>query len=156
MKKSVCIGLLLVSLGATAAVADIVTDREDLMKSFGGPSRILGGMARAPETYDAAAAKTQLQILVDGAAKIPTMFPAGSNDPATKTLALPTVWSDKPGFTAAAAKLGTDMKAAQATTDGASFAAAFKTAQGDCNACHMIYRSPPPRPAAPPAAAPAP
>ena len=77
MKKSVCIGLLLAGI-ATAAMADIVTDREDLMKSFGGPGRILGGMARMPDTFDAAAAKTLLQILSDGAAKIPTNRPSNA------------------------------------------------------------------------------
>ena len=154
MKKSVCIGLLLAGI-ATAAMADMVTDREDLMKSFGGPGRILGGMARMPDTFDAAAAKTQLQILSDGAAKIPTSFPAGSNDPATKTLALPTVWSDNAGFMAAAAKFSGDIKSAQAATDGMTFQTAYGKVQGDCNACHMTYRAPlPPRAPAPPGAAP--
>lgn len=151
MNKSVCAGLLLLACGATAALADIVSDRQDLMKSFGGTGRVLGGMARGTAPFDAAAAKTQLQIIADGAAKISVSFPAGSNTP--PTLALPTVWSDTPGFQAAAAKLGTDANAAMAATDTASFAVAYATVQGDCNACHKVYRAPlPPRPAAPPPA----
>jgi cytochrome c556 len=150
MKKSVCIGLLLLGCGATAAMADIITDRENLMKSFGPVGRTLGGMAKGTTPFDAAAAKTQLQILVDGAAKIPTMFPAGSNTP--PTLALPTVWSDSTGFSAAAAKLGKDATAAQGATDAASFTAAYQTVQGDCGACHKVYRAPLPPPAAAPPA----
>jgi cytochrome c556 len=152
MKKSVVVGLLVTVLGATAAFAGAIEDRQDLMKQNGGTGRILGGMARDPSTFDAAAAKVQLQILVDNSAKIPGLFPVGSDTGATKTQALPTVWSDTAGFKAAAAKLGTDAKAAMAATDGASFAAAYKTVQGDCNACHMTYRAP----QAPRAPAPAP
>src|SRR5580698_3337313 len=162
MKKSFWTGLLLVTVSASAALAGALEDRQDLMKQFNGASRTLNGMARGTTPYDAAAANTQLQILVDGAAKIPGLFPAGSNmDSATaKTLALPTVWSDTAGFQAAAAKLGSDAKAAMAADDKASFATAFQTVQADCNACHKTYRAaPPPRPAAPnaaPSAAPAP
>jgi cytochrome c556 len=154
MKKSVCVGLLVAVLGATAAFAGVIEDRQDLMKQNGGTGRILGGMARDPSTFDAAAAKVQLQIIADNAAKIPGLFPAGSDTGATKSLALPTVWSDNAGFNAAAAKLGADAKTAMAATDGAAFAVAYKTVQGDCNACHMTYRAPPPPRA--PAAAPAP
>jgi cytochrome c556 len=157
MKKTFWTGLLLVTVSASAALAGALEDRQDLMKQFNGVGRTLGGMVRGTTPYDAATANAQLQILVDGAAKIPGLFPPGSNmDSATaKTQALPTVWSDTPGFQAAAAKLGTDAKAAQAATDQASFTTAFQTVQADCGACHKAYRAAPPPRTAPPAAAPA-
>jgi cytochrome c556 len=158
MKTTFWAGLLLVTVSASAAFAGALEDRQDLMKQFNGVGRTLGGIARGTTPYDAATANAQLQILVDGAAKIPGLFPPGSNmDSATaKTLALPTVWSDTPGFQAAAAKFGADAKTAMAATDQASFAVAYQTVQGDCNACHKTYRAAPPPRTAPPAAAPAP
>jgi cytochrome c556 len=156
MKKTFWAGLLLVTVSASAALAGALEDRQDLMKQFNGGSRTLNGIAKGTTPYDAAPVNAQLQIMVDGAAKIPGLFPPGSNmDSATaKTLALPTVWSDTPGFQAAAAKFGSDAKTAMAATDQASFATAFQTVQADCNACHKTYRAAPaPRPAP---AAPAP
>jgi len=156
MKKAFLAGVVLVTLGATTALAGVLEDRQDIMKGFGNAAgRVLGGMAKGTTPFDAAAAKTQLQLIVDGAAKLPTLFPAGSdqNTDTAKTQALPTVWSDMPGFKAAAAKLGTDATAAMAATDQASFATAFQTVNADCGACHKVYRAaPPPRPAAPPPA----
>ena len=65
-----------------------------------------------------------------------------------------TVWSDPAGFAAAAAKFSAGVKTAQATTDQASFAAAFQTVNADCGACHRTYRAQPPRPAGAPGGAP--
>ena len=150
MKTSGWAGLLLVAISASAAFAGAIEDRQALMKSFGASGRPLGGIAKGTTPFDAATVNAQLQIIVDGSATIPGLFPAGSDSGATKTGALPTVWSDNAGFQAAAAKLGADAKAAQASTDQASFATAFQTVQADCNACHKVYRAPPaPRPAAP-------
>ncbi len=156
MKKTFWVGLLLVTVSASAALAGALEDRQALMKQFGGTGRILGPMAKGTTPYDAMTANAQLQILVDGAAKMPGLFPPGSDmdSATTKSMALPTVWTDMPGFKAAAAKLGTDAKAAMAATDQASFTTAYAVVQSDCGACHKTYRAaPPPRPAA---AAPAP
>jgi cytochrome c556 len=145
MKKTILLGLLLAGVGTAAALAGPIEDRQAVMKQFNDASRILGGMARGTAPYDATTAKAQLQILSDGAAKLGGAFPAGSDksdDPAVKTLALPTVWSDSAGFQAAAAKFAADVKTAQATSDQAGFTAAFQTVQADCGACHRTYRAP--------------
>jgi cytochrome c556 len=158
MKKTFWAGLLLVTVSASAAFAGALEDRQDLMKQFNTAGRTLGGMARGTTPYDAAAANTQLQILVDGAAKIPGLFPPGSNmdSATTKTQALPTIWSDSAGFQTAAVKFGADARAAGITSDQATFATAYQTVQADCNACHKTYRAPQaPRPAAAAPAAPA-
>jgi len=154
MKKSITIGLALAVFGATAAIAGVVQDRQDLMKANNAASRTLGGMARGTTPYDKAAANAQLQILVDNSAKLPSLFPAGSDkdEGTVKSGATPAVWSDNAGFIAASTKLATDAKTAMAATDQASFAMAFQAVQGDCGGCHRTYRKPPaPRPA-PPAA----
>ncbi len=145
MKKIIFAGLAF-SVLATAAAASALTDRQDVMKSFNTASRTLGGMARGTAPFDAAVAKEQLQVIIDGSAKLPDLIPAGSDkdEGEVKTQALPTVWSDTAGFLAAATKINTDAKAALAATDQASFATAWTEVQGDCGGCHRTYRATPP------------
>lgn len=156
MKKAILTGLLLASVGVTAVWAGPIEDRQAVMKSFNDAGRALGGMARGTTPYDSAAAATQLKVLSDGAAKLPGLFPAGSDQSTDtlKTLALPTVWSDMPGFMAAAAKFSADVKTAQATTDAAGFTAAYMAVTADCGGCHRTYRAQPPRPPGAPAGGP--
>ena len=141
----------MVAVSASAALAGVVEDRQALMKGFGDASRNLLIMSKGTTPYDAATAKAQMKILADGAPKISGLFPAGSDtDP--KTLALPTVSSDKPGFDAAAARSWWRTPgAAMATTDQAGFMAGYDAVHADCGACHMTYRHP-----LPPGAGPAP
>ena len=139
MKKIVTAVLLLAALGGSVAVAGPLEDRQALMKQMAGAAKSANAIAKAP-AYDAAAAKTQMQILVDGAAKLPALFPKGSDT--GKTKAAPAIWTDAAGFKASSDKLGKDAAAAGAAADSASFAVAFKTVTGDCAACHKDYRTP--------------
>jgi cytochrome c556 len=144
MKKTVAVVFFAV-LGVAAAIADTHDDRSATMKANGGALKALGDAGKATP-FDPAAAKAPAQTLIDNAAKIPGLFAPGTEnaDPA----ALPAIWTDQAGFAAAASKLGTDAKALQAATDGATFATALKTVQGDCGACHNAYRAKPaPKPA---------
>ena len=141
MKKILTAALLLTALGGTVAVAGPIEDRQALMKSIAGAAKNANAIAKAP-TYDAAAAKAQMQIIVDGAAKLPSLFPKGSDTGATKTKAGPAIWTDAAGFKAASDKMGKDAAAAGAAADATAFAAAFKTVTADCSACHKDYRTP--------------
>lgn len=73
---------------------------------------------------------------------MPALFPAGSATPQSK--ALPTIWSDRAGFDAAAA----DMAAAAAKLaeaakagDAAAFSAQYAVLGSTCGACHKKYRA---------------
>src|SRR5580698_6483767 len=79
MKKSLCAGLLLAAVSASAALAGALEDRQALMKQFNLASTLLSDMARGTTPFNATAANIELQALVDGAARIPGLFPAGSN-----------------------------------------------------------------------------
>jgi cytochrome c556 len=152
MKKIAVAAILLTAFGTCVAFAGPIEDRQDLMKSFGGVGGKVRPLLASGATFDGAAAKAQMQILVDGAARIPGLFPPGSDTGTARSNATPAVWSDSAGFQAAAAKLGTDAQAAMAAPDQASFATAWQTVNGDCGGCHRTYRAAPaPRPA-PPAA----
>ena len=82
------------------------------------------------------------RALARWARTLPSLFPAGTNLPSSK--ALPTVWSDRPGFEARAAAYAT---AAQALAEAAQSGdrAVFLTRWGEvraaCSACHDTYRS---------------
>jgi cytochrome c556 len=144
MKKALLAGITLALLGASAATAGVIDDRQAVMKSFRDASNNLLLFTR--DTYTPAAANAQLQVLLDGAGKLGALFPPGSDqDPtgAAKTLALPTIWSDTPGFQAALAKFVAAVKATQATKDAPSFGAAYGVAARDCDDCHDIYRARP-------------
>ena len=97
-------------------------------------------LARGTTPYDAAAAKGAMDQLATQMDKFVTLFPKGSESGATKTGAGPAIWSDAAGFKAEAVKFTTDAKAAGASKDAASFAAALKTVQADCGGCHKTYR----------------
>jgi cytochrome c556 len=72
---------------------------------------------------------------------LPGLFPAGSDGGTTK--ALPTVWSDRAGFEAAAARLAAEAgKLADLAKAGdqPGFAAQWGVVRGACSACHDKYR----------------
>jgi cytochrome c556 len=153
MKKYVVPAGLFTLLGIVVAFAGPVEDRQAIMKSFDPAEAVIRRMVAPGGTLDLATAKGQLQVFVDGAAKFPTLFPAGSDATgAVKTAASPAIWTDTAGFQAAAAKLVTDAKAAQAATDQASFGIAWQAVEADCGGCHRTYRIRAQRPAEPPPA----
>lgn len=141
---------ILVLLGTGIAIAGPIEDRQAVMKSFDPAEAVIRRMVAPGGTLDLAGARTQLQVFVDGATKFPALFPAGSDTGAVRTSASPAIWTDTAGFQAAAAKLVTDAKTAQAATDQASFTVAWQTVESDCGGCHRTYRVRPARPAAPP------
>ncbi|HEY0028946.1 MAG TPA: cytochrome c [Allosphingosinicella sp.] len=76
------------------------------------------------------------------ATALPGMFPAGTDLPASA--ALPTVWTDRPGFEARAAAFQAataDLLAAATANNKPAFAAAVKTTGAACGACHSTYRA---------------
>src|SRR4051812_43834110 len=123
MKRLVAAALFL-ACGASAAVAGPIEDRQQIMKDVQAATKDGVGLSRGAVPFDAAKAKAVLQVYIDAAAKFPTLFPKGT-EPASKPTADPKIWSDTAGFKLAAAKFGTDAKAALAATDTASFNTAF-------------------------------
>lgn len=142
MKKIASTTLLFALLGTAAAFAAAHDDRVAIMRANNGAVMALRPLVA---NFDAAAAKTQSQVLVGNAGKIKAAFAAGTdtNDPG----AAPAIWTDAAGFNAAADKFGADAAAIGAATDGPSLQAAVMALQGDCGGCHRTYRVTPPRPA---------
>src|SRR5476651_1537881 len=138
MKKTVVMAVIgaiaagaLVS-GATIAFAqaDVIKARQDNRKATGPEMRAIKGVIDA---------KGDLKEIVPHAAKLKELelafeklFPAGSDKGETK--ALPTVWSDMPGFMKASA-------GANAAYDKLATAAAFGDVGKACGTCHTTYRA---------------
>ena len=72
---------------------------------------------------------------------LPKMFPEGTDLPSSR--ALPTVWSDREGFEAAASAYrdaAKNLAETAATGDREASNAAFVAMAGTCHACHEKYR----------------
>lgn len=139
MRRFVAAALLLACGASAALAADVIKDRQEMMKGVQAATKDATAIAKGTVPFDAAKVKTILAVYSDAAAKIPGLFPKGT-ETGSDTTAAPTIWTDAAGFKLAAAKLGTDAKAAGAATDQASFAVAFGAITKDCGGCHGTYR----------------
>jgi cytochrome c556 len=149
MKKQTLIAAVIGALAAGSLVggatiawaqADIIKQRQDNRKATGPEMRaikaIIDSKGNVKDIIPHAAKLKELEMAFD------KMFPAGSDKGETK--ALPTVWTDMPGFIAAgqAADAAYDKLAVAA---GSGDMAATTAAWGDvgkaCGGCHSKYRA---------------
>lgn len=114
-----------------------VIARKDLMKSIGGATKALGGMAKGEVAYDAAAAEAAKQTLIAAAADIGPKFTNNNADPASE--ALPAVWEKWDDFLVKAKALG-DAAAAIDVASAKSIGAGMAGVGGSCKGCHTDYR----------------
>jgi len=138
MKRLVA-ALAILAIGATAALAGPIEDRQALMKGVAAATKKGAAIAKGETPFDAAAAKAILQVYVDASAKLPALFPEDSKT-GGDTTAAPAIWEKPDAFKAAAAKFGADATAAMSATDQASFAAAFGGVTKNCGGCHETFR----------------
>lgn len=130
-------------LAATAVMAEVeattpeVIARQELMKSFGGAAKALGGMAGGEMAYDAAAAEAAKQALIAGAAEIEAKFTANVED--AGSAAKPEVWTNWADFLAKGKALG-DAAAAMDIASAETIGAGMGGIGGACKACHTDYR----------------
>ena len=148
MKKTVVMAVIgaiaagaLVS-GATVAFAqaDVIKARQENRKATGPEMRAIKAIVDAKGDVRGiaphAAKLKELELAFD------KMFPAGSDKGETK--ALPTVWSDMPGFVAASAAANAaydKLAMAAGSGDMAATAAAFGDVGKACGGCHTKYRA---------------
>lgn len=138
--KTLLIAALLMTgtaFAETEATTPEVKARQDLMKSFGGAAKLLGGMASGEVAYDAAAAKAAKQTLVKGATKIKAKFTANVEDAGSH--AKPDIWAGWDAFLAKGKGLG-EAAAALDIASVETIGAGMKGIGGACKACHTDYR----------------
>jgi cytochrome c556 len=139
---------LVATLGVTAAFAagtadDLINARQAEMKVNGKALQGLVDILRGVTPYDAAVVKTNLDALAASqkAQADGKLWDASSQTGATvETRALPAIWQNADGFAKAQQGLTDAIAAVGASTDMASFKAAFTAIGAACKSCHEQFR----------------
>ena len=140
MISRIVLAVAVVAVGISAVVADVISDRQALMKRSGGQAKIGAAMAAGREPFDLAKAKAVFENYVDKAGKLPTLF-ADKPKADDKTSAAAAIWEKPAEFKAQGEKFGREAKAAlEATKDLDSFKAQFAIVQKNCAGCHETFR----------------
>ena len=127
---------------AQNAPAEVIKQRQEMMKSNGAAAKTLSEMMKGEKPYSQPAAHQAAVTINDNSKKIPSMFPAGSGTEAgVKTGALPAIWKDKSDFDAKAKKLEEESAKLVAANDEAAVKAQFGNVGKACGGCHETYRS---------------
>lgn len=141
MKKLV-IAVSALTLFATAAFADVIADRQAVMKENAKDVGVLVKMVKGENPFDAAAVLAALTALNDNVQKIDVAasFPAGSDK--GDTTASPKIWEDPAGFQAEVDKF--KKVTADAVAAPAQNLDALKAQVGaigeTCASCHQAFR----------------
>ena len=128
---------------ASAAIAgsDPILERQELMEDTRDAAKVIGGMLKEEQPFDAEAAMAALETWKKTATTAGDLFPEGS-DTGHDTEAKATIWTDRAGFDAKMNDFATQVDAAiTANPDslealGAAANPVFKA----CKACHEGYR----------------
>ncbi|QPC87173.1 cytochrome C556 [Mesorhizobium sp. NBSH29] len=142
MRKLV-IAISLLALGATAALAGPIEDRQAIMKANGKAMGTLSAIIKGEKPFDAALVLDTLKVLNDDAEKFDpaVLFPVGS-ETGGDTTASPKIWEDMAGFQAAVDKFKADTAAAVAAApqDVDGLKAVMDTVGSNCASCHQGFR----------------
>ena len=139
-------GAMALAAGAAMAqsAADVIATRQAGLKGIAAATGDIKKALDAGSDLTAVAAKGQ--EIVDFARKMPTLFPAGTdNTGAVKTRALPAIWQNKKDFEDIAGTLAGEadkLVAALKANNKTAATAAFAATTGQCGACHRPYRAP--------------
>jgi len=135
---SLIMSTLLIS---SVVFAGPIEDRQQLMKDTRDAAKVIGGMLKQQQAFDAGAVMDALLVWQKTASEVGDLFPDGSavgHDTEAKV----TVWSDRAGFDEIVADFGTAVDAAIAASPdslealNAAAGPVFKA----CKGCHEGYR----------------
>jgi cytochrome c556 len=152
MKKNFAAALVLALgvgiIGAGAGLAagsadDMINARQAEMKVNMKAMKDLVSMLKGETKYDTAAVQAAAKSITDAQAEgvAKDAWNTSSQSGATvKTGAKAEIWTDAAGFTTAWKDLDTAVAALAASTDEASFKAAFPELGASCKGCHEKFR----------------
>lgn len=130
---------IVVAMGGVVATVAAETPRQDAMKEMGKNMKAIKGIidAGGPAADVTAAAQKVAEI----AAKIPDLFPTGSDTADDEASAK--IWESWDDFTAKAKSLGDEatlLASAAGGGDMATVGAQFEKVGGACGTCHKAFR----------------
>lgn len=138
--RHLTLALCLIATGAIAHEgvknADVKA-RMDMMTSIKDATGVLGGMAKAPATFDGARAAEARAQLITLSGQITEAFGPEATDP--KSEASPAIWQNWDDFTAKADAITRAAEALDPTSaDGV--ATGMQAIGASCGSCHRAYR----------------
>jgi cytochrome c556 len=140
--RKLIFAISMLTFAVSAASADPVLDRQQIMKERGKIVGELAKVAKGEQAFDAAQVDTALKALQVNAEKFDAdaLFPAGSTD--GDTTASPKIWEDMAGFKATEDKYLADVKAAAAAApaDVDALKAQVGVIGSNCSTCHQTFR----------------
>jgi len=137
---SIILATLLIS-SATLADSDPIQTRQQLMEDTRDAAKVVGGMLKQKQPFDAEAAMHSFKVWKETATQAGELFPEGSES-GHDTEARATIWSDREGFDKEMANFNQQVDAAIAASPD-SLDALHKAAGPvfkACKACHEGYR----------------
>jgi cytochrome c556 len=128
---------------AFSAADDTIKARQACMKANGGIMGVAVPVMKGEKPYDAAALQDAIGKMEAACGGWATFWGADTQKGETvETYAKAEIWTDAAGFEAAGGASYTAMQALKASTDEASFKAAFPAVGAACKGCHDKYRRP--------------
>ena len=99
------LAVAIIAVGITAVVADIISDRKDLMKRSGAQAKAGAALVAGREPFDLAKAKGVFELYIDKANKLPSAV-RGRPKAGEETDAAPAIWDKAAEFKAQGEKFG--------------------------------------------------
>jgi cytochrome c556 len=131
------------ALPASAGVDDIIKERQACMKGAGALMGVAVPMVKGEKPYDKAAVDAAIANYEKGCANWANFWGADTQKgEAVQTWAKPEIWTDAAGFEAAGGAAYQATQALKASTDEATFKAAFPAVGAGCQGCHEKFRAP--------------
>jgi cytochrome c556 len=146
--KSISAGAIVLGLGMTfayAAADDVIKARQNWMKERAKAMGPMVDIMKGEAPYDAAVVKASLDAVNatwEAVKDIDLFAPDTAKGETVETFAKPEIWSDPEGWKAAGDAMGKAFSDLAATTDEASFKAAFPAVGQACQSCHEKFRRP--------------
>lgn len=136
------VAVLSAGMAFAATVDDQIKARQDEMKANGEALKSLAGIIRGVTPYDAAMVTSALAAMTKAMAdaKAANAWDVSARSGTIQTHALPAVWDNPSGFADAFKALDDAIAKVGATSDEASFKAAFPALGQACKNCHDQFR----------------
>ena len=143
--KLTAAGALMLGLAATALADDMgpIKSRQACMKSNGNMMKVMVPVIKGEAAHDNAAIQEALGADTDACAGWANWWGEDTKaGGAIETRAKDEIWTDSAGFAAAGMAYVKAKAAIEATSDEASFKAAFPALGKACQDCHEKFRTP--------------